>query len=231
MYYILIILGIALVTIGIMGLSKEKGNKSSEAEKVSEQSGAAENGSTSSSLVSRKNSQAIDTDGEKENERYDDGLTDAERKGQAFEMFVRDHFNHKDYSLVEHVNDKASHEHVTERSKYPDMVFRHRSSDTKFAVECKYRSKWEINGNAPQIEWAEEHNIENYLQFSEERKMDVVIIIGIGGTAEKPDEVYAAPLHALKKFTYARKKYLEQFRLTDPNGYYRFILSQHTVVN
>ena len=51
-----------------MGLSKEKGNKSSEAEKVSEQSGAAENGSTSSSLVSRKNSQAIDTDGEKENE-------------------------------------------------------------------------------------------------------------------------------------------------------------------
>ena len=129
------------------------------------------------------------------------------------------------------MNDKASHEHVTERSKYPDMVFRHRSSDTKFAVECKYRSKWEINGNAPQIEWAEEHNIENYLQFSEERKMDVVIIIGIGGTAEKPEEVYAAPLHALKKFTYARKKYLEQFRLTDPNGYYRFILSQHTVVN
>ena len=111
------------------------------------------------------------------------------------------------------------------------MVFRHRSSDTKFAVECKYRSKWEINGNAPQIEWAEEHNIENYLQFSKERKMDVVIIIGIGETAEKPDEVYAAPLHALKKFTYARKKYLEQFRLTDPNGYYKFILSQHTVVN
>ena len=36
-----------------------------------------------------------------------------------------------------------------------------------------------------------EHNIENYLQFSEERKMDVVIIIGIGGTAEKPapDEI------------------------------------------
>jgi len=231
MYYILIILGIALVTIGIMGLSKEKGNKSSEAEKVSEQSGAAENGSTSSSLVSRKNSQAIDTDGEKENERYDDGLTDAERKGQAFEMFVRDHFNHKDYSLVEHVNDNASHEHVTERSKYPDMVFRHLSSNTIFAVECKYRSKWEINGNAPQIEWAEEHNIENYLQFSKERIMDVVIIIGIGGTAEKPEEVYAAPLHALKKFTYARKKYLEQFRLTDPNGYYRFILSQHTVVN
>ena len=91
--------------------------------------------------------------------------------------------------------------------------------------------EWEINGKTPQIEWAEEHNIENYLQFSEERKMDVVIIIGIGGTAEKPEEVYAAPLHALKKFTYARKKYLELFRLTDPNGYYRFILSQHTVVN
>jgi len=120
---------------------------------------------------------------------------------------------------------------VTERSKYPDMVFRHRSSDTKFAVECKYRSKWEINGNAPQIEWAEEHNIENYLQFSEERKMDVVIIIGIGGTAEKPEEVYAAPLHALKKFTYARKNYLQQFKLTNTKSNFRFILSKHTVEN
>ena len=111
------------------------------------------------------------------------------------------------------------------------MVFRHLSSNTKFAMECKYRTDWELNRKTPQIEWAEEHNIANYLHFSKERKMDVVIIIGIGGTAEKPEEVYAAPLHALKKFTYARKKYLEQFRLTDPNGYYRFILSQHTVVN
>ena len=129
------------------------------------------------------------------------------------------------------MNDKASHEHVTERSKYPDMVFRHRSSDTKFAVECKYRSKWEINGNAPQIEWAEEHNIENYLQFSEERKMDVVIIIGIGGTAEKPEEVYAAPLNALKKYTIARKNYLQQFKLTNTKSNFRFILSKHTVEN
>ena len=231
MYYILIILGIALVTIGIMGLSKEKGNKSSEAEKVSEQSGAAENGSTSSSLVSRKNSQAIDTDGEKENERYDDGLTDAERKGQAFEMFVRDHFNHKDYSLVEHVNDKASHEHVTERSKYPDMVFRHRSSDTKFAVECKYRSKWEINGKTEQIEWAEEHNIKNYLYFANEQKIDVVVIIGVGGSPDNPAEVYAAPLNALKKYTIARKNYLQQFKLTNTKSNFRFILSKHTVEN
>ena len=129
------------------------------------------------------------------------------------------------------MNDKASHEHVTERSKYPDMVFRHLSSNTKFAVECKYRSKWEINGNAPQIEWAEEHNIENYLQFSEERKMDVVIIIGIGGTAEKPEEVYAAPLNALKKYTIARKNYLQQFKLTNTKSNFRFILSKHTVEN
>ena len=111
------------------------------------------------------------------------------------------------------------------------MVFRHRSSDTKFAVECKYRSKWEINGNAPQIEWAEEHNIANYLQFSEERKMDVVIIIGIGGTAEKPEEVYAAPLNALKKYTIARKNYLQQFKLTNTKSNFRFILSKHTVEN
>ena len=231
MYYILIILGITLVTVGIVGLSKGKGPRSSEVEKDREQSVATENGSTSGSVSAIEDNRTADNDGERKNERYDDGLTDAERKGQAFEMFVRDHFSHKEYSLVEHVNDKASHEHVTERSKYPDMVFRHRSSDTKFAVECKYRSDWEPNGSAPQIEWAEKHNIDNYLHFAEERKMDVVIVIGIGGTAENPDEVYAAPLHALKKFTFARKSYLNQFKLSNPMGNYRFILSKHTVVN
>ena len=79
------------------------------------------------------------------------------------------------------------------------MVFRHRSSDTKFAVECKYRSKWEINGNAPQIEWAEEHNIKNYLYFANEQKIDVVVIIGVGGSPDNPAEVYAAPTQCAKE--------------------------------
>jgi hypothetical protein len=50
MYYILIILGITLVTVGIVGLSKGKGPRSSEVEKDREQSTAAENGSTSGSV-------------------------------------------------------------------------------------------------------------------------------------------------------------------------------------
>lgn len=225
MYYILIVLGIALVIAGIVGLNKEKGRDADSADNTAENKPVA---SANTNKDSKDNSEKYDSH---DRERYDDGLSDAERKGQAFELYVRDHFSHKDYSLVEHVNDKASHEHVTERSKYPDMVFRHRASDTKFAVECKYRTDWDYSSGIPQIEWAEEHNIENYLQFADEQKMDVVVVIGLGGTPESPAEVYAAPLYAIKKYTLARKKYLQQFKLADPKSNFRFILSKHTVEN
>lgn len=221
MYYILIILGIALVIAGVIGLTKGADNKNIASEKVDD--------SSSNSEIWEKD--VAVKENYTDDKIHDDGLSDSERKGQAFEMYVRDHFSHKDYSLVEHVNDKVSHEHVTERSKYPDMVFRHRSSNTKFAVECKYRSDWFIKDDILQIEWAEEHNIENYLHFADEQKMDVVVIIGIGGTADNPAEVYAAPLYALKKYTYVYKSYLEDFKLTNPNANYNFILSKHTVEN
>jgi len=225
MYYILIVLGIALVIAGIVGLSKEKGNGVNSINKMDE------NKPVASANTNTNSRETVEKNDAGDKERYDDGLSDAERKGQAFELYVRDHFSHKDYSLVEHVNDKASHEHVTERSKYPDMVFRHRASDTKFAVECKYRTDWDYSSGIPQIEWAEEHNIENYLQFADEQKMDVVVVIGLGGTPESPAEVYAAPLYAIKKYTLARKKYLQQFKLADPKSNFRFILSKHTVEN
>ena len=218
MYYIFIVVGIALIVAGIIGLSK--GNDSHKALSEVETDNAED---IVGDEYDKKESPDV--------KNYDDGLSDAERKGQAFEMYVRDQFNHNDYFLVEHVNDKASHEHVTERSKYPDMVFRHRLSNTKFAVECKYRSEWEHKGKIAQIDWAEEHNISNYLHFADVRKMDVVVIIGIGGSPDNPREVYAAPLYALKTYTTARKYYLEQFKLSNPKASFRFILSKHTVEN
>ena len=66
---------------------------------------------------------------------------------------------------------------------------------------------------------------------ADEQKMDVVVVIGLGGTPESPAEVYAAPLYAIKKYTLARKKYLQQFKLADPKSNFRFILSKHTVEN
>ena len=78
---------------------------------------------------------------------------------------------------------------------------------------------------------AEEHNIKNYLYFANEQKIDVVVIIGVGGSPDNPAEVYAAPLNALKKYTIARKNYLQQFKLTNTKSNFRFILSKHTVEN
>lgn len=199
MYYLLIILGLALVTVGIVGLTQN-------------------------------NSQVKDT------EKFDSselGLTENEIKGKLFQRFVRDNFNPTYYSLISEANDSVSYRHREERSDDPDLLFRLRqlTTQTKFAVECKYRSFWSKYKGEEQVEWASEDNINHYLAFAEEQKIDVVEIIGVGGTPDNPDEIYAAPLKALSKYTFARKSYLEQFRLSDPHGSYKYILSKHNVCN
>lgn len=224
MYYILIVIGVLLVAAGIIGLTHRKTNGAGSAENETPNDNISENATVNSDLS--WNGQNASTDS-----AVDDGLSDAERKGRAFELFVRDHFSNKNYSLVEHVNDNPTYEHVTERSKGPDMVFRHLASDEQFAVECKYRSGWDEYDGKVMVEWASEENIRNYLAFADERKMNVVVIIGVGGTPDSPNEVYAAPLKALKKYTTAYKKYLEQFRLANPNGKYKYIISRRTVVS
>ena len=90
MYYILIVLGIALVIAGIMGLSKEKGNDVNSINKMDE------NKPVASANTNTNSRETVEKNDAGDKERYDDGLSDAERKGQAFELYVRDHFSHKD---------------------------------------------------------------------------------------------------------------------------------------
>lgn len=51
---------------------------------------------------------------------------DNHQKGEAFEEYVINLLNPKDFALVERVFDYTGRYHVAERNKYPDIVFRYR---------------------------------------------------------------------------------------------------------
>lgn len=151
-------------------------------------------------------------------------------KGQFFEEFIINSFDNKEYALEERVNDQTTREHICERSMYPDLVFRKRSTQHRFAVECKYRSAFNEYKNEASIEWAKERNITNYNKFAREKNIDVVIVIGIGGAPNNPDELYAIPLRALQ-YPFVKRNYLQRFRLVPKDNRLIFSEQAHNITD
>ena len=202
MYIALIIIGVALTIWGVVGLTRQHPEKTQ-----SETTAPAAAVETAEGPTPTDSTQTADV-------KDGDGLSDYERKGKVFEDFVCNQFPQKEYVLVERVNDYFGHDRFAERSLGPDMVFRKKSTGEEFAVECKYRSRWSKNQDGKEeVQWASEQNIANYKHFADERKMPVIVIIGVGGEPQSPAELFAAPLQALHKYTTARKHYLQKFQL------------------
>lgn len=221
MYIALLILGLVLAAIGLAGVIKK-----GDAEEVA-----------ADKLVTETLPEEPVTAVGDEPEMVSDSvatmtvtMTEQEQKGQAFEEWVINHFSNKQYVLVEKVNDYTSREHTAERSKYTDFVFRDKVTNTEFGVECKYRSHWSWNKDPkyPYIEWASEEKIKDYEEFAQQRNMDVIIILGVGGEASNPENVYALPLRALK-YPSAKKGYLDHHIAKLENGSFVYISKQHTL--
>ena len=142
-------------------------------------------------------------------------LSDNERKGQQFEDYIISRFAPADYSLVEKVNDYTSRHHVTERSKYADLVFRKIATGEEFAVECKYRSGWIESKGKPALFWVNQKKIDDYNQFSADRDIDVIVVFGVGGTPDHPEEVFSLPLRLLQKPLPQYQDFLRSFKVAD----------------
>lgn len=146
-----------------------------------------------------------------------------EQKGMEFEIWVKDHFNKKYFTLKEWRSDKYDKGTYAESNRYPDMEwefhFDKKNVCKTFAVECKWRKDF-FNES---IEWASEENINIYNRFSKERNMSVFVIIGVGGSPSSPAVVYSIPLKALQ-YPHAKRDYLEKFCMEDlsKNFYYDY---------
>jgi hypothetical protein len=144
----------------------------------------------------------------------------AEKKGLAFTKSVIAKFDKKYFKLKEWRSDKYDDGVYPEANMYPDLEFEFTLRDVKsrFAVECKWRKSYYKNG----IEWAKEYQLKNYKKFKTEKSIPVFVAIGVGGTPEKPEEVYIVPLTVIENIfiSQAELKKYQKADFQDKNFFY-----------
>ena len=114
------------------------------------------------------------------------------RKGNDFEDYVRNMFPPESFELIHRTptNDDTGGRYVHSMI-YPDLRFRDRKTGRKFWVEVKYRSHAEEDGS---IVWCADNQLTNYKRTMYESREKVFIMLGVGGTVQKPDKVYCLDL-------------------------------------
>jgi hypothetical protein len=107
--------------------------------------------------------------------------------GYAFERLVIGLLG-KDFRIMSWMGDGARGREEIDFS--PDLVVEHVPTGTTIGIECKYRSTL-FGGN---ISWAKEYQPAKYRRFAEATGFRVFVVVGVGGTPERPQYMYCLPL-------------------------------------
>jgi hypothetical protein len=116
-------------------------------------------------------------------------------KGYEFEKWVVAKFPKAYYEIKEWRSDKYHEGRYATSSMLPDLeiAYRHKNRFALFAVECKWRSDFQ-NGK---IEWASTDQLARYKEFESTSSKPVFVVIGVGGTPDAPQSLYAIPIRVI----------------------------------
>src|SRR3990167_4782889 len=122
---------------------------------------------------------------------YTHWATDSYKKGARFEQYISTLFSEPEFAVYDRTRDNSKFldRHV-ETDGHPDLVFRNKKTGKLFAVECKWRGKWAYNKNGGLGIWWKPYQAERYAAYGKESGMPVFVAFGVGGSPEKPKEVY-----------------------------------------
>lgn len=126
-------------------------------------------------------------------------------KGREFEEFVLELLDVKNGKLLlkEWRGDKTLGEVSPENNSYPDFIVEEVETKRCIAIECKWRQKLTP---VTMMELFASESLITYRQFSEENRLPVFIVLGIGGIPCEPDTIYIIPLEkASFEFTPSKK--------------------------
>jgi hypothetical protein len=134
----------------------------------------------------------------------------------AFEKYVLFLFNDSKWRIIRWTADFSKEiKRGIKSDSEPDLILEHRKTGKIFAVECKHRKNWFEGKKGRAIKWADVWQIRKYVEFQEKKGYPTRVIIGVGGTSEKPNQLFNVPLHSLK-YPIVHKNYLKRFeRETD----------------
>lgn len=159
-------------------------------------------------ILLTKNSGKVDNAIENVKKENETTNTD-KQKGDDFEKYVVQKFSKNYFSVLEWTGDKYVKGTYSQSNTHPDLAFKFKfkDKDTDFAVECKYRSDYYKNG----VEWCTNRQLENYRNYAKEKNRTVYVVIGVGGEATAPEELYIIPLAAISE-TLLSKTFLNRYR-------------------
>lgn len=139
---------------------------------------------------------------------YDEFTDENVKKGRMFEEFVVKKFDKEYFKIMIWQSDKSIEGMHADANQDPDLVVRltKNSGYYKFAVECKYRTKIETE---KKFEIITNSQFLRYKKYGLENNMPVFIVLGVGGTANNPNELFIIPLKDLEdsdiKYAYIKK--------------------------
>lgn len=148
--------------------------------------------------------------------------TESKEKGNQFEDYTIQTIVHSstEIKLLGKNADYHSNGVSAIENTQPDLRMSYKGKP--FAVECKWRAK-AIDGS---IVWAKDYQIKTYRRYAFEQNVPVYVAIGIGGTANSPNNFYLVPLYRLTK-EFATTGYIEEFRIKEASDIEKF-LEKHT---
>jgi hypothetical protein len=129
-------------------------------------------------------------------------------RGDEFECFLRrEVFPAARYDILRKTHGyTVNKDDFVESTKEPDFLFRDRASGREFYVEAKYRSGFYRQG----VDWCKEYQLQRYRAL--DRETPVLVAVGVGGTASRPDSLYLFPVRGI---TYTRlfPRLLQRFEI------------------
>mgnify|MGYP001558872942 CR=1 FL=1 len=135
--------------------------------------------------------------------------TNSYQKGSRFEKYLANQFPESKYKIVDRTRDNGKYlaRHV-ESDGNPDLRLRNLETRNEFAIECKWRAKWRGNPSHGDVgifwnpKWTE-----RYLAYGRNNKIPVFLSLGVGGTPEKPKEVYIVPMEVLNNWSFLKRSH------------------------
>lgn len=135
--------------------------------------------------------------------------TNSYQKGSRFEKYLASQFPESKYKIVDRTRDNGKYlaRHV-ESDGNPDLRLRNLETRNEFAIECKWRAKWRGNPSHGDvgISWNPKLT-ERYLTYGRNSKIPVFLALGVGGTPEKPKEVYVVPMEVLSNWSFLKRSH------------------------
>ncbi|MDP2042531.1 MAG: hypothetical protein Q8S14_08395 [Algoriphagus sp.] len=146
-------------------------------------------------------------------------LIDVNQKaGFDFEKFVIQKFDKKYFKIRNWAGDKYVDGRYADTTTQPDiqLSLNLRGQSYPLAVECKWRA--EPKGDF--IRFANDGQLERYKAFEKQENYPVFIVLGIGGKASDPAELYILPVQELNKSILHKSALGKYWKKVDSDFFY-----------